>query len=163
TVGKDSLPTIRGRGDFLETRHDGAKRCFPAYTLEFALAFAADAPQRIEHPLPGVGTFEIARDLGAEHAVGRGMIGRTFDLDRAAVLDGNKQRTSVWAVVRARTTKDRASLGGAIRTVEGHRPIVPLRSGSPAMQRQIEYLSKASSGSYERCRERYPLCSLSMA
>ena len=79
---------------------------------EPALALAADAPHRMQHALVGVRAVEIARDLRAQHALRRRMVGRAADRDRAAVLDGRQHRAGVRTIVRAGAADDAAAGGG---------------------------------------------------
>src|SRR5262249_3956940 len=89
------------------------------------------AAQRVQHALARVHPVEIARNLGAEHAAGRGMVRRAVDPDRAAVLHGHVQRAGVRAVVRAGAEDDLGPGSSRGGTVERHRAIVRRRRPGP--------------------------------
>ena len=107
-VGKNCLRSIRRSGDLLEARADRVQRFVPADALEATGALRADAPQRMQHALRCIRAIEIARDLRAQRTARGRMIGGAFDLDRAAVLHRDEQRTGIGTIVRTRAANDGA-------------------------------------------------------
>ena len=87
--------------------------------LEAALSFGADALQRMLQPVGVVDALEIARDLRAELAGRRRMVGVARDLDGHALavaqLRRDEHRARVGAVVRAGRADD-----GAVCRIGGH-------------------------------------------
>ena len=104
-VRQDLLRVVRSQhGQVLRDRCD---RLLPADSLEAPLPFVADAAQRMQQPVGVVGSFGVARDLGAEHAGGRAVFGRSGHLERNAVLDVHLERARIRAIVRAGAFDDR--------------------------------------------------------
>src|SRR5207302_10670854 len=79
---------------------DGVERRVPADASKLAVALLADALQRMQHASVGISALEVARDLGAQHAVGCRMLGVALDLDRASIFDRDMQGAGVGTVVR---------------------------------------------------------------
>ena len=105
-VGHDRLRAVGRAGDVAEARGDLVERLVPRDAREASFALAADPAHRMQHALVGVRALEIARDLGAQDAGGRGMVRRAADGDRAAVLDGRQQRAGIGTIVRAGAAHD---------------------------------------------------------
>ena len=83
-VGHDGLRIARG--DRLQPLRDVAQRLVPAHPLEPPGALGAAAPHRMQQALGVVGALGIARDLGAQHAVGVPVLRVALHLHRDAVL-----------------------------------------------------------------------------
>ena len=94
-VRQDRLRPVGRCGDRRKRCGDGVERFVPGDALERAFALCADALHRIQHALVGIRAIEVARDLGAEHAVASRMIGIALDLDRAAVLAPSRASAQV--------------------------------------------------------------------
>ena len=82
------------------------------------------------------------RDLRAQRAARGRMIRRAFDLDRAAVLDRDQQRTGIRTIVRTRAPNDAALCRRANGRIERHcfiltRPPLAGRSGMLADRRRL--------------------------
>ena len=99
-VGEDGLRVARR--DRLQAAGDLGDRLVPADALEARrFVLGVDALERVQHALRVVGPLRVARDLGAQRAVGAGMLRLALHLDDLAVLDGDAQGAGVGAVMRA--------------------------------------------------------------
>ena len=118
----------------LQPGRDLVERLVPGDALEFAFSLLADAPQRVEQAIGGVGALEVVRDLGAQRAVGERHRRVALDLRRDAVFDRDEHRAGVGAVVRASDTHD--IFGGHSGAHGGFYAAAPRRasrsSGAPA-------------------------------
>jgi hypothetical protein len=121
-VGQYRLRSVTRCSDGTKALGDLAECLLPGDARKASFALRADPSHRMAQPLRRVRAIEVVRDLSAKHAGGRRMIGIAADLDGAAILDGDKHRARVRAIVRARGAHD-ASFRG-IRAVERHRAIV---------------------------------------
>ena len=98
-VGHDRFGV--SRGDRVQLRGDVVQRLVPTHRLEPPRTFGSHAPERLEQALGVVGALGVTRDLGAQHAVGRWMVGVSLHPDCPPVQDRGQQGTGVGAVVRA--------------------------------------------------------------
>ncbi len=81
---------------------DKIERVVPRYRREFAAALRPDAAQRVRQAIGMIDALGVARDLGADHARGVGIVGRAADAaDRVPVEDLDLERTGRRAIVRA--------------------------------------------------------------
>src|SRR6218665_444511 len=94
------------RDDLLEPARDLVERLLPGDRLEAPLTFRAHAAHRVEHAAGMIGTLQVPRDLRAEEAPSRRMIGIASYLDSSASLDRGQNGTGVRAVVRAHAPHD---------------------------------------------------------
>ncbi len=117
-VRHDRLRPIGRLRDAREPFRDRRKRFVPGNPREAAFALLADPLHRMQQALAGIGTIEVAGNLGAQHARRGRMIRRAADFDGAAVLDRGQQRARVRAVVRTRAANDMPA--GGQRRVKGH-------------------------------------------
>ena len=126
-AGQDGLRL--DSGDLLELRRDGVERLVPGDALEPAFAFRTDAPHWMEHAIPGVGAVKIARDLGAQRALGERHVLRALHLYRNAVLHADVHAARVGTVMRAGGVDDLAFDAG-LGMVGAHED---LRDGDPEL------------------------------
>ena len=119
-IRDDGLRAVVRFGDRGEFGSDRVECLVPRYALEMAFPLLAHAPQRVQHALVRIGPLEVVRDLGAQDAGGRRVVGSTANLDRAPVLDGHLQRTRVGAVVRAGGANHGAGRGAWRAGIRGH-------------------------------------------
>ena len=80
---------------------DGVQSLVPADALELTAALGADAFHGMQQTVRVVSALGVARHLGAEHAVGHGMVRVALHFGGHTVLHGGDQRAGVGAVVRA--------------------------------------------------------------
>ena len=88
-----------GAGDRLQPRGDVVEGFVPGHRREAAAALGADTLHRPQEAIVVIRALDVARDLGAERAVRRRVVGVAVDADRPAVVDGDEHRAGVGAVV----------------------------------------------------------------
>src|SRR5262249_40771336 len=123
TVRQDRLGAVPG-DDVLPARGDFSEGLGPADRLPVAAALGAHPPQRLLEPVGVIHVIEVGAHLGAEPALGDGVVPVAVKADSAAVLDLGDDTTGVGAIVWA----DAADLQGrwhdrkssAERVVTGH-------------------------------------------
>ncbi len=98
-VGQDGLR--RARRDLAQAGGDVAQRLVPRHLHELAATLGPDALERPQHALGVLGALGVARDLGAQRAVGGRVVGVALQPDDLVALDGDAHRAGVGAVVRA--------------------------------------------------------------
>src|SRR5205085_4278172 len=131
-VRQNRLRAVARRRDLPEALGDGIECVVPRNALETTAALRADSSQRMQQAFAGVGALEVTRDFRAQRSARGGVIGRTGDVDGAAVLDRDEERAGIWAIVRTRRAHD----GSCNRDdrIERHRSILPGAPGSlPAL------------------------------
>jgi len=101
-------------GDGFETRGNFIERFIPGDTREAALAFGANAPQRIQKPLGRIFTLQIAGDFAAQKSAGYGMRGIAAKPGTFAIFDIDEQGAGVRAIERA---DGMADLGGQAKII----------------------------------------------
>ncbi len=118
-VWQDGLRVARGDGG--QAGGHGVQRLVPGNRLELAFALAADPLHWREQAVGVVSALRVARDLGAQHALGAGVIGISRHLGRATVFDGDEQGTGIRTIVRASGTDDAGSHGFSWQAIGGGR------------------------------------------
>ena len=86
-VRHNRLRPVVGPCYFGKPGRDRREGFVPSDAGETAFTLYPDPFHRMQQALVGIGTIEVAGDLGAEHACRRGMVRRAPYFDRAAVLD----------------------------------------------------------------------------
>jgi len=109
-VGQDGLGGARR--DLAQPRGDVVQRLVPRHLHELAAALGPDALERPEHALGVLRAFGVARHLGAQRAVGGGMVGIALQPDDLVALDGDAHRAGVRTVVRAGGLDGTRGVGG---------------------------------------------------
>ncbi len=99
-IRKDGLRPVGG-DDLAEALRDGAEGFVPGDPRESALAFLADAFQRMQDAVGAVDALEVAVHLGAQEPLGEAMLGVAAEGHRPALVDRHRHHAGVRAVVGA--------------------------------------------------------------